>query len=131
MRVVTMLDKHRFSKSVLLSMFLLVRHGSNASDSSSPPARPSPVMLRCAQHLAAARDRPFASLRVTGCDCSNYQGQFVQIEPCLNDQSRYCHPERSEGSLCPSRETLRSAQGDKPFPILVVKNHYRPYTTLP
>src|SRR5258708_39709590 len=68
---------------------------------------------------------------VTGCDCSNYQGQFVQIEPCLNDQSRYCHPERSEGSLCPSRETLRSAQGDKTFPILVVKPHYRPLPAVP
>src|SRR5260221_728185 len=56
-----------------------------------------------------------------------------------NDQSRYCHPERSEGSLCPSRETLRGvypersewAQGDNTFPILVGKNHYRPYATLP
>ena len=44
----------------------------------------------------------------------------------FNDQSRYCHPERSEGSLCPSRETFRSAQDDKTFPILLVKNHYRP-----
>ena|SRR6266849_261388 len=51
----------------------------------------------------------------------------------FNDQSRYCHPERSEASLCPSRETFRclfaalraSAQGDKTFPILVGKNHNR------
>ena len=43
----------------------------------------------------------------------------------FTDQSRYCHAERSEASLCPSRETLRCAQGDKTFPILVVKNHYR------
>ncbi len=41
----------------------------------------------------------------------------------FTDQSRYCHAERSEASLCPSRETLRCAQGDKTLPILVVKNH--------
>jgi hypothetical protein len=33
--------------------------------------------------------------------------------------------QRSEASLCPSRETLRSAQGDNIFPILVGKNHNR------
>jgi hypothetical protein len=49
----------------------------------------------------------------------------------FTDQSRYCHAEHSEASLCPSRETLRGvypersewAQGDKTLPILVVKNH--------
>ena len=100
---------------------------------------PALSRLRAAKDLAAARDRPFAEfplseahgLRVTRGDGSNGQVQFVQIEPCLTDQSRYCHAERSEASLCPSRETLRSAQGDKPSPILVVKIHYRPYTTLP
>src|SRR6266851_2804575 len=60
-----------------------VRHGSHALDSASPPARSSPVMLSAAKDLAAARDRPFAALRVTLCDCSNGQVQFVQIEPCL------------------------------------------------
>src|SRR5436853_2919596 len=40
-------------------------------------------MLSAAKHLAADRDRPFAALRVTRCDCSNYQVQFAQIEPCL------------------------------------------------
>src|SRR5260370_18736065 len=52
---------------------------------------------------------------------------------------RYCHAERSEASLCPSRETLRGvypersewAQGDKIFPILLVKNHYRPTANPP
>ncbi len=42
-----------------------------------------------------------------------------------NNQTRSCHPERSEGSLCPSRQTLRCAQGDNTLPILVVKTHYR------
>ncbi len=48
-------------------------------------------MLRCAQHLAADRDRPFAEftlseangLRVTGCDSSHGQGLVFTIEPCL------------------------------------------------
>src|SRR2546425_3904276 len=29
-------------------------------------------------------------LRVTRCDCSNCQVQFVQIEPCLNETSPRC-----------------------------------------
>jgi len=48
-------------------------------------------MLSAAKHLAAAHDRPFAEftlseahvLRVTRCDCSNGQGLFFTIEPCL------------------------------------------------
>ncbi len=42
----------------------------------------------------------------------------------FNDQSRYCHAERSEASRCPSRETLRFAQGDNTLPILIVKLHH-------
>src|SRR5216684_52463 len=72
------------NKSPLLSTF---RHGSNALDSSSATARSSPVILSAAKDLAAARDRPFAALRVTRSDCSNGQVQFVQIEPCLKDQT--------------------------------------------
>jgi|GEM_PF-6881583 len=30
-----------------------------------------------------------------------------------NDQSQYCHAERSEASGCPSREILHCAQDDK------------------
>src|SRR3989442_15599253 len=44
----------------------------------------------------------------------------------FHDQSRSCHAERSEASLCPSRETLRCAQGDNTRPMLLVKVHYRP-----
>ncbi len=69
-----------------------IRQGSNARDSSSPPARSSPVILSAAKDLSASRDRPVAEfplseahvLRVTRGDCSNGQGQFVQIEPCLS-----------------------------------------------
>jgi hypothetical protein len=43
----------------------------------------------------------------------------------FNGQNRHCHAERSEASLCRLRETLRFAQGDKLFPILVVKIHNR------
>src|SRR5260370_1637411 len=42
-----------------------------------------------------------------------------------NTQNRECHAERSEASLCASRETLRCAQGDKSFPILLIKFHHR------
>jgi hypothetical protein len=43
-----------------------VRHGSNARDSASLPARSSPVILSEAKDLCVRRARPFASLRVTG-----------------------------------------------------------------
>ena len=36
----------------------------------------------------------------------------------------------SEASRCPSRETLRFAQGDNPLPILIVNLHYRHASTL-
>jgi hypothetical protein len=57
----------------------------------------------------------------------------------FHDQSRYCHPERSEGSVRPSRQTLRGvytersacAQGDKILPVSLVKNHYRASTIPP
>jgi hypothetical protein len=50
----------------------------------------------------------------------------------INDNViRYCHAERSEASRCPSRQTLRCAQHDKIFPILLVKNHYRPTANPP
>src|SRR5216684_1496291 len=69
------------------SLSFFIRQGSNALDSSSATARSSPVILSAAKDLAAARDRPFAALRVTRSDCSNGQVQFVQIEPCLKDQT--------------------------------------------
>ena len=73
--------------------------GSNERDRSSPTTRSSsviprssPVILSAAKDLAAHRDRPFAEftlseahgLRVTLCDCSNGQGLFFTIEPCLS-----------------------------------------------
>jgi len=57
-------------------------------------------MLSAAKHLAADRDRPFAALRVTGCDCSNRQGQFVQIEPCLTRKFRLCQSPSWSGRNC-------------------------------
>jgi hypothetical protein len=72
-----------YKKAHRASPFYL-RHGSNERDSSSSTARSGPVILSEAKDLAADRDRPFASLRVTLCDCSNCQVQFVQIEPCLS-----------------------------------------------
>src|SRR6266849_3427650 len=65
------------------AQILLLSQGSYECDSSSPPERSRPVMLSAAKHLAASRDRPFASLRVTWCDCSNYQGLFFTLESCL------------------------------------------------
>ncbi len=41
----------------------------------------------------------------------------------FNIQGRYCHASPREAPLCPSRETLRFAQGDKPLPMLLGKIH--------
>src|SRR5713226_8725194 len=65
-----------------------LRQGSTELDSSWPTERDSPVMLSAAKHLCASRDRPFASLRVTRCDCSNGQGLFFTIEPGLISRIR-------------------------------------------
>src|SRR5258708_1165240 len=72
------------------------KQGSNALDSSSSPPRASSALLSEAKDFAADRDRPFAEfplseangLRVTRCDRSNGQVQFVQIEPCLKQIPR-------------------------------------------
>src|SRR5258708_14548018 len=64
-------------------MLILLMQGSNELDSSPSTERSSFVILSAAKDLAADRDGPFAALRVTRCDCSNCQGQFFQIEPCL------------------------------------------------
>src|SRR5712692_5226866 len=57
----------------------VLRQGSNELDRSCSRERSSPVMLSAAKHLAADRDRPFAALRVTGCDESTCQGLCFTI----------------------------------------------------
>src|SRR5437588_5918069 len=61
------------------------------------PEGSNPVMLSIAKHLAAHGDRPFASLRVTWCDCSNFQGLFFTFKPCLNCISMPACLETSQG----------------------------------
>jgi len=62
-------------------------------------------MLSAAKHLGASRNGPFAEftlseangLRVTRCDCSNGQGLFFTLEPCLTMErvsaALICDPE--------------------------------------
>ncbi len=86
---------------------------------------PYTVMLSEAKHLAADRDRPFPfaeftlerseglrasadALRVTGCDCANYQGRFFTIEPCHRCVSYFCF-KRGEGQSKPIHCSLRHA----------------------
>jgi hypothetical protein len=85
-------------------VYNFLKHGSNELDISYPTERSSPVMLSAAKHLCADRDRPFAEfilsrssewseeaangLRVTRGDCSNFQGLFFTIEPCLKNTSK-------------------------------------------
>ncbi len=76
-------------------------------------------MLSAAKHLCAHRERPFAALRVTtqlaapGMAMDLYRERpFAALRVTTLYRCWYCHAERSEASLCPSRETLRCAQGD-------------------
>src|SRR5258708_28395042 len=71
--------------SVHTAPVISLRQGSNELDRSCSRERSSPVMLSAAKHLAADRDRPFASLRVTWCDESNRRGLCFTIEPCLKE----------------------------------------------
>jgi len=48
-------------------------------------------MLSAAKHLAAARDRPFAALRVTPCDCSNGQGLLFTLNLALTFKCGHHH----------------------------------------
>src|SRR5260370_25916557 len=82
------------------AVFLLFRHGSNERDSSSSTERSGPVILSEAKHLAADRERPFASLRVTWYDCSNCQVRFVQFEPCLSKSNHSFHQHSHTTSRC-------------------------------
>jgi hypothetical protein len=54
------------------------------------------------------------------------QGTWSEQSPMmnLNDQSGYCHAERSEASLGPLSETLRCAQGDNTLPVLMDDIHH-------
>src|SRR6266849_8894397 len=107
-------------------MFIFLRQGSNALDRSAATARSSPVMLSAAKHLAAARDRPFASLRVTLCDCSSCQGLFFTIEPCLNLIIGL--ESASTGHWPINRRCANKLCAYRVLPILVGKNHNRPPT---
>src|SRR5947209_5957682 len=62
---------------------VLLRQGSKERDSSSSPARSSPVMLRAAKQLAADGERPFALRRRDMVRLSNCHGLFFTFEPCL------------------------------------------------
>src|SRR5260370_11158498 len=76
-----------------------LRHGSKELDSSYSTERSSPVMLSVAKHLSAERDRPFAALRVTRCDCSNCHRKVLP-----------CHVERSDYSPCRAPHTILYVQ---------------------
>src|SRR6266851_10500128 len=66
---------------------IFLRQGSNERDNSSPTERSGPVILSEAKDLSAST-----------------------MMVLLDGLSITCHPERSEGSLCLSRQTLRSAE---------------------
>src|SRR6266487_2194631 len=78
-------------KRFLTPYVYFLRQGSNERDSSSSPERSRPVILSAAKDLCAQPDRSFAALRMTLCDCSNCQGLFFNIEPCLNRNITYCY----------------------------------------
>src|SRR5712692_8497647 len=78
-------------------------------------------MLSAAKHLAAPRDRPFASLRVTREQCHAEHSEASRCPARQRDRPfaslrvtrEQCHAEHSEASRCPARQTLRFAQGDR------------------
>ena len=107
-------------------LIMKFRHGSNACESSSSTEKDGPVILRFAQDLAADRDRPFASLRVTRYSCSNCQGLFFKIEPCLNKARAimFCPPGAARSLSRWANRCFASLRMTGPG--LVSKLHYRP-----
>ncbi len=70
------------------------------------------VILSAAKDLGAHRERSFAALRMTAVYFpAALLSSVVPLSAALG-----CHPERSEGSWCPSREILRCAQDDSGVP---------------
>src|SRR5215467_1728546 len=77
----------------------------------------------------AKRLRPTCRGHVTRSDCARWSGG-----PSAMSQRKVCARasggcpamthSKVEGSLCPSRQTLRCAQGDTTLPISVVKTHH-------
>src|SRR5260370_35550561 len=55
--------------------------------------------------------------------------KLIIVPPIMKftNQSRSCHPERSEGSLCPSSQTLRFAQGDTGWQLMHIDEILRPH----
>ena len=51
------------------------------------------------------------------CQIPGWRGRYLEIRLPVSGLERYpaCHPERSEGSLRLSSQTLRCAQGDRPY----------------
>src|SRR6266699_3937445 len=78
------------------------------------PERSGPVILSEAKDLAAGRERPFTSLRVTRYDCSNGQEPFVQIEPCLRVTTSKQWPTRSP--VDPPNNTSQAGCSRAPAP---------------
>src|SRR6266852_5953885 len=101
-----------------LAAIMQIRQGSNECDSSCSRERSSPVMLSAAKHLAADRDRPFAALRVTGCDESTCQGLCFTIEPCLNKIIR-----STVGADLSRPAPIYRPSLDFPYPDEQVKKH--------
>ena len=75
---------------------------SAGAEALSPSLR-SRVNSAKGKHLAANRDRPFASLRVTWCDCANYQGLFFKLNHDLQAKGRHhmapCGPAQKRWNL--------------------------------
>ena len=56
---------------------------------------------------------PFSWQNSLGLDLAGDEELSRSFKPCLNNQNRYCHPERSEASLCPSSQTLRGVSPER------------------
>src|SRR5260221_9302300 len=102
-----------------------------ARDSSSPAARSSLSRLRAAKDLAADRDRPFASRKVTRGACSTCQGLFFTLNLALTKYPGYPQvPQRSEAERVSILRAHRRFIGLFcwlfRYPDEFMKPHYRP-----
>ncbi len=68
-------------------------------------------MLSAAKHLSADRDRPFAALRVTRCDCSNCHVLFFKLNLALTYYSGYVVgvPGADKSAVAAINRALRAA----------------------
>jgi hypothetical protein len=99
-----------------LALALYHSPGLGASNALARPKRKARMPIPHWHHVKGRRSPIHRGTDIYGAKGGDSLAQDTSHPGAMmkfTNQNRDCHAERSEASLCPSRETLRFAQGDK------------------